>query len=78
MIYQLVLITNLGMITPLATFTDRLDCIREAGFIQKSQQYSAACLPANSPDQVMRQSQESMRQMMEMLRQIAQEPKEKK
>lgn len=78
MIYQLVLITNLGIITPLATFTDRIACINEMAFIQKSQQYSAACLPTNSPDQVMKQSQESMRQMMDMLRQLAQEPREKK
>lgn len=77
MIYQLVLITNLGIITPLATFNDRMDCIREQAFIQKSQQYSATCLPTNSSDQVMKQSQESMRQMMDMLRQLSKETEKK-
>lgn len=76
MLYQLVLITNLGVITPVATFHDRLDCLRERGMIQQSSQYSTACLPSNSPDEVMRQNEQSMRQMMQMFRNMTQEMKE--
>jgi hypothetical protein len=74
-IYQLVLITNLGVITPLATFPDRLDCIREQGYIQKSQQYSAACLPANSPEQASAQAQQGFKIMLEMMERMKQEAK---
>jgi hypothetical protein len=75
MIYQLVLITNLGVITPLATFPDRLDCIREQGYIQKSQQYSATCLPANSPEQASAQAQQGFKIMLEMMERMKQEMK---
>jgi methyl coenzyme M reductase subunit C-like uncharacterized protein (methanogenesis marker protein 7) len=52
MLYQLVLITNLGVVTPLATFDNRLDCIKEQGMIARSAQYSAACLPTESPKEL--------------------------
>jgi hypothetical protein len=75
MLYQLALITNLGVITPLATFQDQGACLREAAFIQKTNQYSVACLPTNSPEQLQKQIQDSMRMMMETLNNIAKEQK---
>ena len=78
MLYQLVLITNLGVITPLATFPDRVDCLREQAYIMKSPQYSATCLPANSPEQAREQAESGMRQMMQMFRTMTQEMKEMK
>ena len=75
MIYQLVLITNLGAITPLAQFTDRMDCIREQAYIQKSPQYSAACLPANSPEQAQAQAEQSMRMLTEMMNKMKEQMK---
>lgn len=75
MIYQLVLITNLGVMTPLATFTDRIDCLKEAAFVQKSAQYSAACLPTDSPDKIIKQNEAAMKQLMEMINRIAKEQK---
>ena len=67
MIYQLVLITNLGVITPLAQFDNRLDCIREQAYIQRTEQYSAACLPANDPKQAQAQMEQSMRMITDMM-----------
>ena len=67
MIYQLVFITNLGVITPLAQFNDRLDCIREQAYISKTEQYSSACLPANDPKQAQAQMEQSMKMMTEMM-----------
>lgn len=78
MLYQLILITNLGVITPVATFQDRTECLRERAAIQQTPQYSTACLPSNSPEQVMQQNQEGMRQMMQMFRMMTQEMKEMK
>ena len=52
MLYELVLITNLGAVTPLATFPNYNDCMIEQGRIAKTQQYSAACLPTNSPEEL--------------------------
>ena len=78
MIYQLVLITNLGAITPLATFPDRGSCVTEQALIQKSPQYSATCLPANSPEQAREQAESGMRQMMRLLQHMNQEMKEMK
>jgi hypothetical protein len=75
MLYQLALITNLGLITPLATFSDQGTCLKEAAFLPKTNQYSVACLPTNSPEQVQKQMQDSMRMMMETLNNIAKEQK---
>ena len=75
MLYQLALITNLGIITPLATFQDQGACLREAAFIQKTNQYSVACLPTNSPEELQKQVQQSMKLMMETLNSIAKEQK---
>ena len=73
MIYQLVLITNLGVITPLAQFDNRMDCIREQAYIQRTEQYSAACLPANDPRHAQKQMEQSMRMMKELMQSL-QEP----
>ena len=67
MIYQLVLITNLGVITPLAQFDNRMDCIREQAYIQKTEQFSATCLPANDARHAKAQMEQSMRMMTEMM-----------
>jgi len=72
MFYQLVLITTLGVVTPVAIFPDRDACIMEQAYIHKSPQYSTACLPAQSPEQV----EVSIRQMMQLLRIMKQEIKE--
>ena len=73
MIYQLVLITNLGVITPLAQFDNRMDCIREQAYIQRTEQYSAACLPANDPKHAQAQMEQGMRMMKELMQSL-QEP----
>ena len=75
MIYQLVLITNLGVITPLAQFSDRLECIREQAYIQRTEQYSAACLPANDPKHAQAQMEQSMRMMTEMINKMKEQTK---
>lgn len=48
MVYELVLITNLGIITPLQTFDNKTDCQLERVGVQETEQSSAQCLPANS------------------------------
>jgi len=54
MLYELVLITNLGVTTPLATYPDFNSCLKERVQIsqQSSQQYAVACLPTNSPEEL--------------------------
>ncbi len=71
MIYQLVLITNLGMITPLITFNTWDECLRERTKISKTQQYSAECLPAQSPEQVQKQIESNMKMMMDTLNNLS-------
>lgn len=75
MLYQLVLITNLGMVTPLATFQDRNLCLAEQGLISKTSQYSAACLPTQSPEQLQRQIESGMKMMVDTINKIAKEQK---
>lgn len=70
MLYQLVLITNLGMVTPLATFNDRNDCIREQAMITKSAQASAACLPVQTPQQVQQQMEQHMKMLMDFAKKM--------
>jgi hypothetical protein len=56
MLYELVLITNLGATTLLASFPDFNSCLKERVQItQQSQgQYAVACLPAQSPEDLQR------------------------
>lgn len=67
MLYQLVLITNLGVMTPLVTFNDQQSCLKERAMITKTAQYSAECLPTQSPEQLKAQMQTQMRMMNELL-----------
>ena len=75
MIYQLVLITNLGVITPLAQFDNRMDCIREQAYIQKTDQFSATCLPANYAKHAKAQMEQGMRMMTEMMNKMKEQMK---
>ena len=75
MIYQLVLITNLGVMTPLATFPDRIECMKEQAFIQKSPQYSAACLPAEDPKQAQARIEQGMKMMNELMNSMKEQVK---
>jgi len=70
MLYQLVLITNLGMVTPLATFNDRMDCIREQGMMQKTAQASVLCLPVQTPQQVQQQMEQHMKMLLEFAKKM--------
>ncbi len=70
MLYQLVLITNLGVITPLATFNDQSACLKERAMISKTAQYSAECLPTQSPVQLKAQMRSHMKMMGELLQEF--------
>lgn len=65
MFYQLVLITNLGVVTPLVHFPSFEQCIAERAKIGRSAQYSAECLPTQNPQQLIRMLQESQRNIPE-------------
>jgi len=72
-IYQLVLITNLGVITPLMTFPNWNDCVMEKSRIAKTSQYSAECLPTKSPQQLQQDIQSSMKMMMDTINNLTKE-----
>lgn len=61
MFYQLVLITNLGTVTPLVNFNSFELCVVERAKIGRSAQYSAECLPTQNPQQLIRMLQENQR-----------------
>jgi len=71
-LYQLVLITNLGMVTPLVTFNDWNTCVAERARIAKTQQYSAECLPTQSPEQTQKQIEAQMKMMMDTINKLSQ------
>jgi hypothetical protein len=71
-IYQLVLITNLGVVTPLVNFPTWNDCMMEKGRIAKTQQYSAECLPAQSPQQLQQNIESSMKMMLDTINKLSQ------
>ena len=75
MIYQLVLITNLGVVTPLVSFPTWNECMVEKARIAKTQQYSAECLPAQSPAQLQQDIESSMRMMLDTINKISKEQK---
>jgi hypothetical protein len=68
--YQLVLITNLGAITPLVTFPTWDECVREKARITKTQQHSAECLPTQSPEQLKAQMQGHLKMMNELIQEL--------
>ena len=70
MLYQLVLVTNLGMMTPLATFTDRMECIKEQGMVQKTAQASALCVPVQTPQQIQQQMEQHMKMLMDFAKRM--------
>lgn len=70
MLYQLVLITNLGAITPLATFNDLGACLKERAPITKTAQYSVECLPTQSPEELKKQIQSQFKMMNEILQEL--------
>ena len=60
MLYELVLITNLGATTPLATYQDFNSCLKERVQItNQAAQYSVACLPAKSEEDLQRRLNQS-------------------
>lgn len=73
MLYQLVLITNLGLITPLTTFPNWNSCIEEKVKIAKTAQYSAECLPTKSPQQLQQDIESSMKMMLDTINKIQKE-----
>lgn len=75
MLYQLVLITNLGMMTPLVTFPTYEECIREQVKIPKTAQSSATCLPTQSPEQVQKQIEQNMQMMGKIINNFQQQMK---
>jgi hypothetical protein len=77
MLYQLVLITNLGVVTPLATFPNWNDCMKEQVRVvtPATQQYSVSCLPTESPEQIKKRADEGLKMMMNLLTTMQKEMK---
>ena len=75
MLYQLILITNLGVVTHLATFPDRNACIMEQGMITKTAQYSAACLPTESPAQIAERMNSGLKVLVENINRLQEKTK---
>lgn len=65
MLYQLVLITNLGVVTPLATFDNSNECFKARAMISNTSQYSTACLPTESPEQLQKKFEGQAKMMMQ-------------
>lgn len=73
MLYQLVLITNLGVVTPLVTFDNWNQCVQEKAKIAKTAQYSAECLPTQSPEYIQKQVESSMKMMLDTINKLSKE-----
>jgi hypothetical protein len=58
------------MITPLATFNDLGACLKERAPISKTAQYSAECLPTQSPEEVKKQVQAQLKVMTEIMQEL--------
>ena len=75
MLYELVLITNLGVITPIATFNTQAECFKEKGMIVSTQQYSAACLPTNSPEEMAKRMNAGIKVLIDNINQLQEKTK---
>jgi hypothetical protein len=59
----------------LATFNDLGACLKERAPITKTAQYSAECLPTQSPEEVKKQMQSHLKMMNELLQDLQKTPK---
>jgi hypothetical protein len=59
----------------LATFNDLGACLKERAPITKTAQYSAECLPTQSPDEIKKQMQSHLKMMSELLQDLQKEQK---
>lgn len=71
MLYQLVLITNLGLVTPLATYDNFNECTKARVMITNTQQYSTACLPTDSPEQIQKRVEQGMTMMLTTMKKMS-------
>jgi hypothetical protein len=71
-IYELVLITALGATTPLASYPDFNSCLKERVQItqQSNAQYTVACLPAQSPEDLERRLNQSAAALMGVIKKM--------
>jgi hypothetical protein len=63
------------MITPIATFPDRNACIMEQALISKSAQYSATCLPTESPEQLVERMNSGLKVLVENIHRLQEKTK---
>ena len=67
MIYQLLLITSLGVVTPLATYPNRDACAVEQANLKPTPQYSTVCLPVEDPKYTQARMEQGLRIMTQMM-----------
>lgn len=67
MIYQLLLITSLGAVTPLAVYPNRDACTAEQGNVKPTAQYTTVCLPVEDPRYTQARMEQGLRMMTEMM-----------
>jgi hypothetical protein len=70
MVYQLVLITNLGIITLLGTFRDQGSCLQQLALMKTTQQHSAECLPIQNLEDFKKQTQEQNKSIGNLVQEI--------
>ena len=70
MIYQLVLITNLGLITHLGTFRDQGSCLQQLAIMKTTQQHSAECLPIQNLEEFKKQTQEQNKSINNLVQEL--------
>lgn len=77
MLYELVLITNLGATTLLATYPDFNSCLKERVQItqQSNAQYAVACLPAQSPEDLQKRLNQSADVLLNTIKKLQENTK---
>lgn len=68
--YNLILITAMGVATTLGTFNTKDECIAETRNIKTSSEVSIACLPAQTPEQYEKQLGVVMKSMKDLITQM--------
>lgn len=68
--YNLILITAMGVATTLGTFNNKEECMAETVNIKTSAEVSIACLPAQTPEQYEKQLGVVMKSMKDLITQM--------
>lgn len=68
--FQLLLITSLGVVVNLGTYPSAAECLKASAFTQPSQGASISCVPVQSPAEIKKQVDQTLSMMIDSINKV--------